>query len=263
MPWPFCWSIRFQRVSTPEQIQNQVELIGEIADLPARATRPGPLSSKRFTKQLKLYEESVDSLSAMLLLSAEQHPLVYSVTSAASNEGKTTLASQLAICSARSGRKRTLLIDTDLRSPSIHRVFDVPLDGGLGDVLGGKLTLQQAVKESGIEGLDVVTAGRTRGNPRSYFSCDAWSRFLEEARELYEQVIVDTPPVLAASESITVSRECDQTVFCVLRDVSRADSVKRAHERLVSSGVNVIGCAFSGVPQAAYSQRYGSYEYNL
>ncbi len=260
-----AWEFRLRRISSPEQIKLHctAELLGEVANLPSYIGRPKLLSSRRVTKQLRLYEESVDNLSAILVHTAGRKPQILSVTSAASNEGKTTLASQLAISAARSNRGKTLLIDADLRAPSLHRLFEATLDVGLADVLAQSESLVNAVAKTRIDNLYVMTAGKLRSAPRRYFSDEQWENLLSEARLQYDQIIVDTPPVLAASESLAVSKECDCTLICVLRDVSRSDSVKRAHDRLVAADVNVLGCVFGGVPQNEYFSRYGSYHYNL
>ncbi len=261
---PVALEFRLRRISTPEQLRNQgnVELIGEIADLPVNSRIRGP-DSRRVSRQIRLYEESVDNISAAMGCNKDDAPQILAVTSAASNEGKTTLASQYAISIARTGFERTLLIDADLRSPSIHRLFDAALDIGLVDVLSDKATMEQSVIETGIENLDILTAGKLRANPRRYFANNQWNVFLREALNHYTHIIVDTPPVLAASESMVISKACDATILCVLRDVSRVDSVKRAYARLASADVNIAGYVFGGVPQTTYSNKYGSYGYNL
>ena len=259
-----AWELRFRRISEPDQIVQQlpVELLGEIADLPARSG-PSLFNSRRMSNQLKLYEESVDNLNALLTHSIEEAPQVIAITSAASNEGKTTLASQLAISISRTHFGRTLVIDADLRSPSQHRLFEIPLEPGLVDVLSCSDGLDDAVSPTGIENLDLLAAGKIRCNPQRYFSSHDWQELLNKARENYDRIIVDTPPILAASESIAISKPCDCTLVCVMRDISRADSVRRACQRLESAGINVAGCAFGGIPQYSYANKYGSYGYNL
>ena len=261
-----AYELRLRRLGNSEQVRQQipVTLLGEVANLPVRTgSSPRALTSKRMTKQLRLYEESVDNLNAVLSHIDECIRRVFSVSSALSNEGKTTLAMQLAISAARSQDSRTLLIDADLRSPSMHRLFDAPLEQGLCDVLAGSASLDDVVEETPIENLDLITAGRIRSNPNRYFSGNAWIELLEEAKGKYDQIVVDTPPILAASESLAISKECDYTLLCMLRDVSRIDSVNRAHERLVAAKVQVVGSAFSGVPHHEYASKYGCYEYNM
>ncbi|MCH2181108.1 MAG: polysaccharide biosynthesis tyrosine autokinase [Mariniblastus sp.] len=264
----FLWEFKLQRISHPQQVQEQVSsnLLGEVADLPTRYQSASRLSSQKITKQLRLYEESVDNLSAIMMHIADAKPMTFSVTSASSNEGKTTLSSQLAISSSRSHFGRTLLIDADLRSPSLHRLFDLPMQPGLVDALSTDATdslLGDVICSTQIENLDILTAGKLTSSPRRYFSGPSWRRLLDQLRQKYDYIVIDTPPVLAASESLAISKECDHTLMCVLRDVSVTDSVKRAYERLTAADVNVVGYAFSGVPQYEYAIKYGSYEYNM
>ena len=261
----FLWELKLQRVSHPEQIRDHIasNLLGEVANLPTRSHSPSRVNSQRITKQLRLYEESVDNLSAIMMHIAESKPMVFSVTSASSNEGKTTLSSQLAISSARSNFGQTLLIDADLRSPSLHRLFDLPMQPGLIDALSESTDLKELIRPTQIENLDVLTAGKLTSSPRRYFSDNSWQQLLTRLQNQYEYIVIDTPPVLAASESLAISKECDHTLMCVLRDVSVADSVRRAYERLIAADVNVVGYAFSGVPQYEYAIKYGSYDYNM
>ena len=109
----------------------------------------------------------------------------------------------------------------------------------------------------------MLPAGKLLTSPRRYFSGDPWQETLALLKDRYDHIVIDTPPVLAASESLAISKECDHTLMCILRDVSVTDSVKRAYERLVAADVNVVGYAFSGVPQTEYAIKYGSYEYNM
>ena len=264
----FLWELKLQRISHPQQVQEQLSsnLLGEVADLPTRFQSASRVSSQRMTKQLRLYEESVDNLSAIMMHISDTKPMAFSVTSASSNEGKTTLSSQLAISLSRSNFGRTLLIDADLRSPSLHRLFDLQVQPGLVNALSAEepeTVLEEIICSTAIENLDILTAGKLTNSPRRYFSGPAWHRLLDLLRQQYDYIVIDTPPVLAASESLAISKECNHTLMCVLRDVSVTDSVKRAYQRLTAADVNVVGYAFSGVPQYEYAVKYGSYEYNM
>ena len=254
---------RLGRISDPEQIRQTgtASLIGEVADLPKRIQSQN--ASKQLMKQIRLYEESVNSVNAAMRFGTDGQSRVVAICSAATNEGKTTLATQYAMSIARTTMERTLLIDCDLRSPSIHRVFDVPLEDGLVDVLGGEVDLEDAVVTSGIENLDVLPAGKLKSNPMRYFAGDEFQHLLIESLDNYSHIIVDTPPLLAASESVAIAKACDVAILCVMRDVSRGDSVRQAYGRLLAADVNVAGYVFGGVPQRAYAEKYGNYNYNL
>ena len=254
---------RIARISDPNQIEEQVSLalIGEVADLPRRIQRNS--RSRQMMRQVRLYEESVDSVTAALRFGDQSSARVVAICSASANEGKTTLASQYAISNARTSLQRTLLIDCDLRSPSVHRVFDVPLENGLAEVIDQEVTWREAVTESGIENLDVLVAGRLKGYPNRYFGTDDWLALLVEALGTYSRIVVDTPPILAASEAVAIAKACDVAVLSVIRDVSRQDAVRQAFGKLLAANVDVAGYVFGGVPQRTYAQRYGEYGYNL
>lgn len=261
----FLWEMRISRISDVEQMiagQN-LKLLGEVAHLPSATRKIGKQLSQRMTRQLRLYQESVDNLSALLSTRDETGPRVIAVTSASSHEGKSTLSSQLAISLARSHQGRILLLDTDLRSPTQHRLFNLELEPGLAEVVEQDLEYLDALRQVNIDGLEIFTAGRVKSNPRRCFSGDHWQNLLDSLRQQYDWIIVDTPPVLATSESMMISKTCDAAIVCLLRDVSLQDSVRRAHQRLQDGGVNVMGYVMSGIPQSEYAYRYGSYGYNL
>ena len=261
--FPLLWEFKIGRISDSGQIQPQVSvsMLGEVADLPKRVRRRSP--SKQLMRQVRLYEESVNTVSAAMRFGHDDDPRVIAICSACSNEGKTTLASQYAMSIARTSDMKTLLIDGDLRSPSVHRVFDAELDGGLVDTIGNQVELDEAVVESGIDNLDVLVAGRLRSNPMRCFAGDQWKELLSRALDKYSYIIVDTPPLLAAAETVAIAKACDVALLCVMRDVSRQSSVRQAFGRLLAADVNVAGYVFGGVPQKSYAYKYGSYGYTL
>jgi len=260
----FLWELRVNRVTTGDTMNtaDNVPLVGEVASLPPLNGRAKKLSSRE-SQQLRLYQESVDSVSALLTIDHANRFRSIALTSAASHEGKSTLSSQLAISLARSNHGRVLLLDTDLRSPTQHRIFNLDLQPGLAEMIEQSQDWRGVVKNTAIDNLFLITAGRVKSNPRRCFAGAAWKQILEELENNFDIVIVDTPPVLATSESIMICRDCDTTLVCMLRDVSRADSVTRAQGRLAAAGVSILGRVMCGVPVSEYSYRYGSYGYNL
>jgi|GEM_PF-4588321 len=261
----FLWELRIQRISNIQQLGLGMAnlLVGEVASLPVIRSRSSKAVSRRMTKQLRLYQESVDNVSTMLFVDKEKIPSTLAITSAAGHEGKSTLSSQLALSIARSSHGRVLLIDCDLRSPSQHRLFDLDLDPGVAEILEQKMPWREVVKKFRVENLDILTAGRIKSSPRRCFSSSSWTDLLTEVQQDYDFVIVDTPPILATSESTIICKSCEATVMCTLRDFSRADSVRRAEERFRSADINVIGFVLAGVPQSEYANRYGTYGYVL
>lgn len=255
------WELRVRRVSNSEQLEQSVDrrLVGEVAVLPTRGKR-GASSSKRVERQFRLFEESVDSLRTFFTLSADEKNKVIAITSAVPNEGKTTIASQLAISLGRASREPVLLIDADLRAPDIHFIFGFDNEVGLIDVLCGEASLDEAIQSVMDDNLMVLPAGELAGlSPHQVIDPERMASLVEELRERYAYVVFDTSPILSTSESLHVARNCDATIACVMRDVSRLEQVKKVAKRLDAAGINLEGLVLSGVPQYKYSYSYGVY----
>ena len=253
------WERSVNRVTNLSQLEGKthIPVIGEIARLPAKSLRHNGSEY-----ELGVFEESVDSLRTGLILANESDEFqVLSVASAVSGEGKSSIASQLAVSLARSSCKPTLLIDGDMRAPDAHRIFKIPITPGLADVLAGTSTLDEAINTSWSEHVHVLPSGQLDRNPHKLLGTGEFKRLLDEARLWYRYVVIDTPPLLAASESLVMSRDADGTLVCAMRDVSRENHIKMTYEKLESVGAAPIGVVLNGVPTRAYAKRYGSYNY--
>jgi capsular exopolysaccharide synthesis family protein len=227
--------------------------------LPAGGVAPGRLRSRRGDLKLQAFEESVDGLKASLLFSDEfGGAKVLAVLSAAPGEGKTSAAAQLAISIARATGKPTLLIDGDMRSPAVHEVFDVCLGPGLAQVLAGETAFEEAVVPDATGRVDVLPAGTLEENPHRLFGSGAWSSLLQEVSARYEHIILDTPPVLAAGESLAMAKTADACVMCAMWGTSRIDQVVKARKRLQAVGARVAGIVLNGVSTRQYPFHYGS-----
>ena len=254
----FLWESSVRRINSVEQLEakTSVEVIGEVSRLPARQGR----NSRVLGHELGLFEESIDSLRTSLLLANEEHGIqVISVCSAVSGEGKTSVSSQLAVSIARATGQPVLLIDGDMRAPDIHQIFEVPLSPGLSDVLDSKASLEESINRSWSEHVHLLPAGELDKSPHKLLGTPAFRALLDEARLWYRYIVVDTPPVLAASESLVIAKHADGTIVCAMRDFSRENHVRLAHSRLHATGAGVIGTVLNGVPVRSYASRYGSY----
>jgi capsular exopolysaccharide synthesis family protein len=251
-----------RRVTDSEYLEQQTHLtvIGEITRLPSRTSDLRGRVGVSGQRAIRLFEESMDSLRTHLFLSPElQSARVLAVTSAVDHEGKTSVAAQLAVSIARATHEPTLLIDGDLRSPSVNKVFDLPLEPGLAEVLGGECGFEAAVRTTWVDGLHVISAGKLAGNPHRLFGNGAVKSLLERVPGNYRYVILDTPPVLAAAEAMVLATAADAFLMCAMRDVSRMSQFEKAAERLVSAGGRMAGTVLSGVPTTHYVRRYGEY----
>jgi capsular exopolysaccharide synthesis family protein len=258
------WEHFAQRLSDPGSLEKQCNLpvVAEIARFPETAGRRRGLGARSAHRGLMMFQESVDNLRTRLLLGGQSvSTRVLAVTSAVNDEGKTSLAVQLAVSIAQASGEPVLLIDGDVRSSDIHRVFDVPLEPGLSSVLRAENGLDQAIASVWKDRLHVLPAGKLHGSPHRLITNDSLAALLERIPATYRHVIIDTPPVLAASEALVFARNADATILCARRDVSRMLQVRKALEHLVTTGANVVAAAFNGVSLREYAYRYGSYPY--
>src|SRR5207247_1833903 len=138
--------------------------------------------------------------------------------------GKTSLASQLAASLARAWRK-TLLVDGDLRNPAAHRLFDLPLEPGLSEVLRGEVNVTDAVKPTSLSRLWLMSAGHWDAHAVQALAQDGVGTMFEQLKEQYDFIVVDSCPVLPVADSLLLAQHVDGVIFSILRDVSRMPSV--------------------------------------
>ncbi|MFM9118135.1 MAG: polysaccharide biosynthesis tyrosine autokinase [Planctomycetota bacterium] len=252
------WELLMRRIGGREELERTsgLRVIGEIPDF----TRIGKATGTN--RQLAPYEESINSLRTHIVLSQNARDLqVLSVASAVSGEGKTSVAAKLAVSISRATKMPTLLIDGDIRRPDIHRLFDIQYTPGLGDVLAERCKLDDAIVHDEQTGLDILPAGNMHSNPHQSMSGPIMNAIMAEARRRYRHIVVDTTPVLQASESLNVHAAVDGCLICTMRDVTRVDRFQLAFRRLMAAGARPLGVVLNGVSWMQYSNRYGGYEY--
>ncbi|HET6248280.1 MAG TPA: polysaccharide biosynthesis tyrosine autokinase [Tepidisphaeraceae bacterium] len=164
------------------------------------------------------------------------------VTSPSAGDGKSTAASNLAAVMAQAGKK-VLLVDADLRNPSLNYIFGLK-EGrpGLSTLLGGQGTWEQAVQTSAVNGLDLLACGPKSKNPSELLNGPMFSELLEMAAEKYDHVIIDSPPVMGLADARIIAASCDLTLL-----VLRADKSTRKLATLARDGLNGVGAHVLGV----------------
>lgn len=257
------------RVADPDELpaRVRVEVIGVVPPLPSlRPSRAlwGSRDEIRARRQFEEFMQSLDHLRVALCAArrgGERRRCVL-ITSACSSEGKTTLAAHLAGRCANAGLS-TLLIDADLRNPSLSRLLKVPEGPGLSDVLRGEVSVDSAmmVIEAG-GGFHLLPAGTPGYDPSRLLQSEQLSQLLGQLRQAFDIVIMDAPPVLLVPDALTVGRCADGALLAVRYDTSRFPLVERAHRRLAAVGVPVIGAVVNGVRTMESSYGYYSYSYS-
>jgi len=170
---------------------------------------------------------------------------VVMVTSAVPGEGKTTLSRHLAISLTRAGR-RTLLVDGDLRLPSLHRFFDLAPHPGLAEVLRGEADVAVAVQPVGTEGLWVMTAGDADLRAIQALARQPLLSLVARVRQQYDCVIIDSAPILPVADGLQLGQQVDGVILSVLRGVSQVPAVRAARQRLGDLNIRVLGAVVNG-----------------
>jgi capsular exopolysaccharide synthesis family protein len=173
------------------------------------------------------------------------------VSSAAQGEGKTTLAVQLATRLARTGEP-TLLVDCDLRRPSIHRLFALPRRPGFGECLRKEVGLSQVVHPTDVENLSVITAGNPFPNSIGPLANGVTTSFFQQVRGEFTYVVVDGCPILPVIDGLLVSQHADTVVLSVRRDTTEAPQVVRACEKLSAFGSRNYVVVLNGSHEETY-----------
>src|SRR5215469_4399004 len=194
------------------------------------------------------FAEAFRALRTSLLLSvAGREPQVILLTSATPSEGKTTVAMNLA-CVLAQRDVRVLLIDADLRRPTVHHRFNINGKVGLSSVLTGSVPLQQAVQQvAEVPKLDILVSGPVPPFPTEMLASDAMNRLLTECRGLYTHIVLDSPPLLSITDSIVLAHDADAVVLVVRQGKANKHAVRRARDLLLRAGSRITGTVLNAV----------------
>ncbi|OLE96844.1 MAG: hypothetical protein AUG75_15425 [Cyanobacteria bacterium 13_1_20CM_4_61_6] len=184
------------------------------------------------------------------------------ITSPGPEEGKSTTAANLAIAFAQQGH-RVLLVDCDLRRTRIHKIFDETNLPGLTSVLVGGETIASAIRQTRVPGLNILPSGPLPPNPAELLGSAQMTALLDKLSENYDLLILDTPPLLAASDAAIVSRIVDGALVVVRAGRTERSALQTAVQQLATVGARVLGTVLNDpdaeVPKYA---RYYGYYYN-
>jgi polysaccharide biosynthesis transport protein len=205
--------------------------------------------------------ESYRALRTSLLLSnLGAPPKVIMITSALPQEGKTTTSINCAVVLAQKGI-RVLLIDADLRRPSIHKTLGMGPRSGLSNVLTGSATLQQAITRSPVlPNLSVLPAGTPPPNPAELLASANMRDVLEELRGQYDHIVVDTPPTLSVTDAVVLSPRADAIVLVIRSGQTTKQALRRSRDVLMQVNAKVSGVLLNAVDLSSPDYYY-YYEY--
>jgi capsular exopolysaccharide synthesis family protein len=183
---------------------------------------------------------------------------VIQVTSPDMGDGKTTLASNLAISIAQS-EKKVILIDADFRRPRLHKLFDVPGDVGLASLINGEAELDEVIQPSAVPGLYVLPCGPIPPNPAELLTLPRFQEVLAVLRDRFDFAVIDTPPLLAVTDPCVVVPYVDGVLLTLRLSKNAKPHARRAREILATLNANVLGVVVNGVTPdgKGYGYRYG------
>jgi succinoglycan biosynthesis transport protein ExoP len=221
-------------------------------DMPGEAT---PAESHPMSVRSEAYRKVRTNLAFVTESGA---PKSIIITSAASSEGKTSLAVNLAIAGARAGQ-RVVLVDADLRRPMVHTYLQITDQPGLVDVLAGTTELSDAIRFTEKGHFDVLTSGPVPSNPNELIGSETMLKTIRQLELDYSTVIIDTPPVLPVADALHLSVCVDAVVIVTRLGETTRDRLRRAKESLVNVHANIVGVVPNGAIQredSAYSYAY-------
>ena len=225
-----------------------------------RGTRVTPLLASSHPTDLAI--EGLRSLRTSLhfaMLEADNNRLMISGPSP--RVGKSFVSANLAAVIAQSGQ-RVLLVDVDMRKGYIHKMFGIPVENGLSDLLAKRCDLNTAIHKTEVENLDVIGRGQIPPNPSELLMHKNFTDFLDQVSANYDQVILDTPPFLAVTDAAIVGRQSGTNLIVTRFELNPAREVELTMRRFAQNGIDLKGAIFNGVEKRASAKYgYGAYGY--
>ncbi|MFZ0144077.1 MAG: polysaccharide biosynthesis tyrosine autokinase [Candidatus Sulfotelmatobacter sp.] len=261
------------RTSEQAQMISGLPPLGMIP-LPAKTAREGAnpkrlviaTSSKEAVEmvaQARPHSQMAESYRALrtslLLTNLGAPPKVIMVTSALPQEGKTTTSMNTALVLAQKG-VRVLLIDADLRRPSIHKILGWGPRSGLSNVLTGSATLKQTIQPSFLPNLSILPAGTPPPNPAELLASANMRDVLEELRGQYDHIVVDTPPTLSVTDAVVLSPRADAIILVIRSGQTTKQALRRSRDILTQVNAKVSGVLLNAVDLSSPDYYY-YYEY--
>ncbi|MBY4695272.1 polysaccharide biosynthesis tyrosine autokinase [Burkholderia latens] len=210
-----------------------------------------------------LASEALRSLrTSLFFATAEGRNNRLMITGASPNAGKTFVSCNLGAVVAQAGQ-RVLVIDADMRRGDAHKVFAVSPDNGLSDLIAGRIDIDTAIrKQCGQPNLDFIPRGNVPPNPSELLMRPDFGRLLDELSSRYDMLIIDTPPILAVTDSAIIGRHAGTNLLVVRFQMNNAREVDVARQRFETSGVRLHGVIFNAIERrVAGYLNYGQYAY--
>ncbi|MBO6781950.1 MAG: polysaccharide biosynthesis tyrosine autokinase [Alphaproteobacteria bacterium] len=203
------------------------------------------------------YGEAIRSVRTGLMLSSvDRPPKTVLITSSIPGEGKTSTSLSIAMTAAKSGQ-RVIILDCDLRNSSLHAYMDVPNQRGLSDYLAGQAQIEDVIEIHPSSTLHYITAGSRAPNPTDMLSSHEMRDLIRQLGEMYDMVVLDTPPLMAVSDALVLMRDVDRTLFLVRWEKTRRETALAGIKQALEAGANMAGTVLTQVNV----KKHASYDY--
>lgn len=242
------WEFRAHRVAGPQEANSiGLRLMGTLPN------RPNHTSGVNEAQWEAVLNEAMDTTRTVFLHAARVNNLrTVLVTSAVGGEGKTSLSTRLASSLARSGR-RTLLIDGDLRNPSIHKFLAGQPTVGTCEVLRGQIPVRDAIVAATMENLWVLPGGKCDKFAIDALARDGFAKILEEVgRHEFDFILIDSAPVLPVADTLLIAKNVDGVLMSMMVDVSQIERVNVACQKLAALEIPLLGTVVQGTRSNVY-----------
>ena len=260
----FLLTVRDDRFNSLMEVTEKFgdSVVGQVPEI-TEMSEGGPLVLLQDNDDRHMFAESYRNLrSALLYLAVDgKRPRVLLITSAVPNEGKSTVATNLARAIALGGSK-VLLMDADLRKGHIHERLNLLSKPGLSELLRQPGELGQFIQATDLPNFSFLARGTVSRNPGDLFLSPAFDQIIAQLREQYDYVLIDSSPVFAADDSSTLAPKADGTLFVVRSRFSHAREVREALELLFQRQARVLGLILNRADSSArsyYSYKYAEY----
>lgn len=249
-------------IKSPDDVESVLgqRTLGFMPELARKKHQDLPLY-KFFDEHHKQYAEAVRSIRTSLTLLSLDHPLKrIALTSSVPEEGKSTAAVNLAFAFGQ--MEKVLLIDADMRRPSLAKRFGLPAyQAGLANLIAGREQFEDCIVLDEKSGISLLPAGNVPPNPLELLSSPRFAELLKQLSQRYDRIIIDTPPVQAVSDALLIAKQVDAVVYVVAADQTRGTAVQSGIAKLLQTENNLSGVILNKINMKKMAQSYGDYSH--
>ena len=252
-------------VATPEELEETLGIttLGAIARIGGSETEDDPIErlvARNYPRSP--IAEAFRTLRTNIRFARPDRPrATLLITSSQPGEGKSLVAANLAVAIAQEGRT-AIIIDADLRRPTLHRFFGLPNRAGFTSlIMDESLSLEDVLQRTDVPGLSVITSGPLPPNPLDMLASQRADSLLKQVKQMCDTLVLDSPPVLSVTDALLLAVHADSALLVANARGTRRDLIVKAYETLQRSGVDIIGAVINRVRQSDLGYYYSHYYY--